>query len=239
MYAKEWAMRFNLYNPPKRVDFIACSVLELIERPGKPICGVERFIEGPYRKHNNNIGFVSEAERNTPQAFSHFTYYASNRSIVICDIQGVGDLYTDPQIHTIANLKGIETVFGGKGNMGVLGLERFLESHRCNPICAYLRLPPVQGSESSSVSRGGGTLPHTPYMEFQKVEVLRVQIKVFLLFFFFSSFFCVTNSFFFSFFLFHFLLLSSFLFQFFSFLVSQLCRMQQKFQQLSMRKNFL
>ena len=173
MYAKEWAERFNLYNPPKRVDFIACSVLELTDRPDKPICGVERYISGPYRKHNNNIGFVSEVERNTPQAFSHFTYHASNTAIVICDIQGVGDLYTDPQIHTIANLKGITTVFGGKGNMGAIGLERFIESHRCNPICKYLRLPPVKGECTDT----GGTLPATPFMEFQKVEVLRVQIK--------------------------------------------------------------
>ncbi len=37
-------------------------------------CGVEKFIDGPYRKHNNNYGYVSEEERNTPQAFSHFTY---------------------------------------------------------------------------------------------------------------------------------------------------------------------
>ena len=32
--------------------------------------------------------------RNTPQAFSHFTHYASNGTLLICDIQGVGDLYT-------------------------------------------------------------------------------------------------------------------------------------------------
>ena len=173
MYAKEWAERFNLYRPPKRVDFIACSVLELIDRPGRPICGVERFINGPYRKHNNNTGYVSEDERNTPQAFSHFTYYASNMTLVICDIQGVGDSYTDPQIHTIANLKGVQTVFGGKGNMGSEGLKKFIKSHKCNLICRYLRLPPVSGQ----ISVKGGTLPATPLMEFQHVEVLRLQIK--------------------------------------------------------------
>ena len=74
MYAKEWAERFNLYNPPKKVGFIACSVLELVERSGKPICGVERFIEGNYKKHNNNIGFVSDAERNTPQVIFYFYF---------------------------------------------------------------------------------------------------------------------------------------------------------------------
>jgi hypothetical protein len=55
-------------------------------------CQVERFISGAYRKHNNNFGFVSEDERNTPQAFSHFTYEASNRKLLVCDIQGVADM---------------------------------------------------------------------------------------------------------------------------------------------------
>lgn len=68
---------------------------------------MEKFITGEYRKHNNNckkiifsfsqpwtVGFVSDEERNTPQAFSHFTYESSAHKLLICDIQGVGDLYT-------------------------------------------------------------------------------------------------------------------------------------------------
>lgn len=51
-------------------------------------CAVERFIDGPYRKHNNNYGFVNEDERSTPQAFSHFTYEASQHTALVCDIQG-------------------------------------------------------------------------------------------------------------------------------------------------------
>lgn len=43
------------------------------------------------------------------QAFSHFTFEASCHEQIVVDIQGVGDLYTDPQIHT--NL-GFE--YGGK-----------------------------------------------------------------------------------------------------------------------------
>lgn len=39
---------------------------------------------------------------NTPQAFSHFTYCHSGGKLLICDIQGVGDKYTDPQIHRCA-----------------------------------------------------------------------------------------------------------------------------------------
>ncbi|KAG8145639.1 putative Eukaryotic elongation factor 2 kinase protein [Naja naja] len=33
-------------------------------------------------------------------AFSHFTFERSGHQLIIVDIQGVGDLYTDPQIHT-------------------------------------------------------------------------------------------------------------------------------------------
>ena len=43
----------------------------------------------------------TEDQRNTPQAFSHFTYEASCQSMLVVDVQGVGDVYTDPQIHTI------------------------------------------------------------------------------------------------------------------------------------------
>ncbi len=34
------------------------------------------------------------------KAFSHFTFEASCHEQIVVDIQGVGDLYTDPQIHT-------------------------------------------------------------------------------------------------------------------------------------------
>jgi elongation factor 2 kinase len=115
-------------------------------------CGVERFIDGPYRKHNNNFGFVSEEERNTPQAFSHFTYEISNHKLLVCDIQGVGDMYTvrlyflqlpscflphffiffqDPQIHSIEDPDA-----WGKGNLGQKGIDKFLQTHRCNAICS-------------------------------------------------------------------------------------------------------
>ena len=66
-----------------------------------------------YSKHNSNAGGVIEDRsggravaanhghgfiRNTPQAYSHFTYEKSQRRLVVCDIQGVEDLFTDPQV---------------------------------------------------------------------------------------------------------------------------------------------
>jgi hypothetical protein len=43
------------------------------------------------------------------KAFSHFTFEASCHEQIVVDIQGVGDLYTDPQIHTSLGLE-----YGGK-----------------------------------------------------------------------------------------------------------------------------
>jgi len=138
MEAKMYAELYNATNPPKRVDFLDAYVLELKDRPNTPICAVEMYIDGEYKKFNNNWSW-SDDERNTPQAFSHFTFERSNRSILVCDIQGVGDTWTDPQIHS-HNGEGY-----GKGNMGIDGINRFLESHTCNQICGYLQLPPRGG----------------------------------------------------------------------------------------------
>lgn len=49
------------------------------------------------------------------QAFSHFTFERSGHQLIVVDIQGVGDLYTDPQIHTE---KGTDF---GDGNLGRRG----------------------------------------------------------------------------------------------------------------------
>jgi elongation factor 2 kinase len=34
----------------------------------------------------------------TPQVFSAFSFYKSNGKTMVVDVQGVGDLYTDPQV---------------------------------------------------------------------------------------------------------------------------------------------
>jgi hypothetical protein len=86
------------------------------------------------KKYNNNWNFCDE-RRNTPQAFSHFTYEKSNHKILVCDIQGVGDTWTDPQIHSH------DGTGYGKGNLGQEGIDKFLESHKCNKICQFLGLP--------------------------------------------------------------------------------------------------
>eukprot|EP00121_Abeoforma_whisleri_P002748 Awhi_evm1s2472 len=152
-YCKKWADRYNVHKPPKKVDFIQADLMTLTGLKEKPLFVIEEFIEGQYKKHNNNAGFVSEEDRNTPQAFSHFTYESSQKVILVCDIQGVGDMYTDPQLHS-CNGEGF-----GKGNLGARGFERFLATHHCNAICAYLRLPSVNAKGYDA-----GTLPRQQFM---------------------------------------------------------------------------
>lgn len=64
---------------------------------------VSSLQQGEYIKYNSNSGFVEDSKqcRHTPQAFSHFTFERSGHELIVVDIQGVGDLYTDPQIHTM------------------------------------------------------------------------------------------------------------------------------------------
>ncbi|KAJ1469829.1 kinase-like domain-containing protein, partial [Baffinella frigidus] len=93
----------------------------------------EPYLKGEYVKHNDNDGHV-ETNLELPQAFSHFTWEFSKASLLVCDIQGVGNFFTDPQIHSH------DGESFSMGNLGQAGIDRFFKSHKCNNICRLIGL---------------------------------------------------------------------------------------------------
>lgn len=71
---------------------------------------------------------------------------------------GVDNYFTDPQIHSN------DGASFGMGNMGQEGIDRFLESHKCNSLCRRLGLePPTRLSDgkwksSSTVTKSRMTV---------------------------------------------------------------------------------
>ena len=132
--AHRWALSFNARHPPKSIIFLRASAMEFPNRPGSPWFAVERYIAGRdshgagFVKHNTNSGFVDpDLRRTTPQVFSAFSFYASRGHRLVADIQGVGDLYTDPQVLS-------SDYRFGDGDLGPRGMALFFHSFR---HCSY------------------------------------------------------------------------------------------------------
>mmetsp|Transcript_31475 Transcript_31475/g.67996 ORF Transcript_31475/g.67996 Transcript_31475/m.67996 type:complete len:750 (-) Transcript_31475:81-2330(-) len=139
--AMHWATKFNTTNAPKKIDFIRAYAMEFVDRPKKPMFAVERFVDGTdsygngFLKHNTNAGFVDlEEQRKTPQIFSAYSFYASEGTRLVADVQGVGDLYTDPQVLSI------DYRFGD-GDLGPRGMALFFKTFRHCDLSDGLGIP--------------------------------------------------------------------------------------------------
>ncbi|KAL7534245.1 hypothetical protein ACHAXR_006685 [Thalassiosira sp. AJA248-18] len=92
---------------------------------------VEDYLEGKYEKWNNNDGFVNKRSPDSIQCKVAQAF--SKRQKIVVDIQGSGNVYTDPQLHSI------EKEFG-RADRGNAGIEKFFKTHKCNFICRELGL---------------------------------------------------------------------------------------------------
>ncbi|CAJ1382759.1 unnamed protein product, partial [Effrenium voratum] len=149
MVAESYAQDFNKAccqaGLPNRIAFLPVSVIKL-DGYQEPLC-LEPYLDGDYVKHSDNAGH-RETDDETAAAFSYFSYIVSGAQLVVCDIQGVGTFYTDPQIHT-ADGQGF-----GAGNLGAEGIRRFLHSHRHSLLSEQLGLPsPDEGLSDEELAR--------------------------------------------------------------------------------------
>lgn len=138
---KAFALEFNaLLNPKYSLDFVVTAALQPQSRGGACI-SIEPFIDGKYIKYNNNGSYVNEDLPDDPcnqaaQAFSHFTFERSWGQFMVNDLQGVGNLLTDPAILT----KDPERFKLCDANINAEGFKFFFASHKCNALCRKLQL---------------------------------------------------------------------------------------------------
>jgi hypothetical protein len=75
------------------------------------------------------------------QAFSHFSYWATGKKRLICDIQGVYDeeknmlRLSDPVIHYQNYRREHKRMVHGKTDRGTKGFAMFFETHECSKLC--------------------------------------------------------------------------------------------------------
>ncbi|CAD8060867.1 unnamed protein product [Paramecium primaurelia] len=108
-----------------------------------PIFGI-KFVYGesyidldiPWVKYSNNADFFEKEYNFT--TFSHFTYVKTNQSLIITDLQGKLNLFSDPCIHS----KELED----EGNCQEIGCNNFFQfqHQNCTSLCISLKLPKNQ-----------------------------------------------------------------------------------------------
>jgi len=132
LFVKGLADKFNSLGVPKKVNVVTPYLAIM---PEGLAWVIEPYLgdDSQWKKHNDNDGRVL-TDRLTPQTFSHWTYQQTGGEALVCDMQGVEDWYTDPQVHSRRPGK-----YGG-GDLGVEGMRKFRDSHRCNEICKFLKL---------------------------------------------------------------------------------------------------
>ena len=142
-----------------KVEVVPAVVVEVLEVKGdenaeftlgsdRKYLLVEPYIEGAleeFSKFNSNTFFAELllSDRHADpiaEAYSHFTWAASEGKLVVSDVQGVRNgqtlHVTDPQIHT----SGPSDAFGAGNGQSEENVRAFFASHECRGICSKLGL---------------------------------------------------------------------------------------------------
>ena len=106
--------------------------------PGSSREGEKALVEpmiSNFEKFNSNTGWTPDetsAWVDVMQALSHYSYYTSNRNLLICDLQGGiykdGFVITDPVVMS-------ESREYGPTDLGPDGIATFFARHKCSKYC--------------------------------------------------------------------------------------------------------
>ena len=143
------AQEFNKVVKPwgyPEIHFANVWLINHLERgaEGNPWGTMDEVMEGEWQTFNNNNGMVAMLPgipHEVCQAFSHWTWHASDHDVMVVDIQGVYEkkhnrfFLTDPAIHCTDGSK------FGRTNYAQKGMREFFKSHVCNGCCRALKLP--------------------------------------------------------------------------------------------------
>uniref|UniRef100_A0A8C7V5R4 non-specific serine/threonine protein kinase n=1 Tax=Oncorhynchus mykiss TaxID=8022 RepID=A0A8C7V5R4_ONCMY len=104
---------------------------------------IEECITGEFRKFNNNNGdeiVPTNLLEETMLAFSHWTYEYTRGELLVLDLQGVGEILTDPSVIKSGEKGSYDMIFG-PANLGDDAIRNFRAKHHCNSCCRKLKLP--------------------------------------------------------------------------------------------------
>ncbi|KAF3686809.1 Transient receptor potential cation channel subfamily M member 7 [Channa argus] len=110
---------------------------------------IEECITGEFRKFNNNNGdeiVPTNLLEETMLAFSHWTYEYTRGELLVLDLQGVGEILTDPSVIKSGEKGSYDMIFG-PANLGDDAIRNFRAKHHCNSCCLKLKLPDLKRND--------------------------------------------------------------------------------------------
>lgn len=98
----------------------------------------EHFLDGDFKTFVCTNGLATGNGSEVLDAFCHYTYHASEESLVVCNLKGIEDddgyQLSDPTIHSR------DGCYGDKDKRDV-GIIDFFRNHTCNAVCATFVKP--------------------------------------------------------------------------------------------------
>ncbi len=124
-------------NVSNSISFVELAVYWLDARNEYGL--VEHSINGKFQKYSDAIGNALLGDESfMAGAFSHFTWCVTKGRLLVCNIQGCGNQFTHPVIHS--NGDDLQQ-FLHQQNQSNTAITNFFASHKCNRICESLKLP--------------------------------------------------------------------------------------------------